>query len=384
MITDTSLNAYTVFIFLGVFLAMMLSYFFIKNGDRKNTANLYQGILLLALSFSMLEEFLNETGYIVQVISITNFAEPCNFLFGPLFFLYVKRNMQPNFDRRDLLHFIIFLFWLLYMIFYFTQSPEFKYNSYLYCKHPDWPYLEVDQSHSDDPLGIRARTNLWTGIHIGIYMLLSFRLLAKEARRMGISLVKPGQTPIRNIRNISLHFIMILTIFVVVKLSFHSDVGDYFISTYLSFMILTTAFKVMNNSSTYKQSASFLDFPLAKYKKSTLDEEKKDDLLIRIERSMSEEKFYLNHMASLGELSKLVRESKHHISQVINEKLGMNFFELLAKYRVEEAKKILLADTKKQITIETLADQVGYNSKSAFNNAFKKQTGQTPTQFRDS
>jgi AraC-like DNA-binding protein len=98
---------------------------------------------------------------------------------------------------------------------------------------------------------------------------------------------------------------------------------------------------------------------------------------------MTEDRFFLNHMASLGELSKLVKESKHHLSQVINERLGMNFFELLAKYRVEEAKKILLEDTKKQITIENLADEVGYNSKSAFNNAFKKHTGLTPTQFRE-
>jgi AraC-like DNA-binding protein len=168
---------------------------------------------------------------------------------------------------------------------------------------------------------------------------------------------------------------------VVVKLSFPSDVGDSFISTYLSFMILMTGFKVMNHSSAYQLSSSFLEFPLPKYKKSTLNKEKKDELIRRIERLLSEEKFYLNNMASLGELSKLVGESKHNISQVINERLGKNFFELLAKYRVEEAKQIL--QDNKQITIENLADDVGYNSKSAFNNAFKKHTGLTPTQFRD-
>jgi len=62
----------------------------------------------------------------------------------------------------------------------------------------------------------------------------------------------------------------------------------------------------------------------------------------------------------------------------------MNFFELLADYRVQEAKKILLADKEKKTTIEDLADQVGYNSKSAFNNAFKKITGNTPSEFHES
>jgi AraC-like DNA-binding protein len=267
------------------------------------------------------------------------------------------------------------------MIFFFTQTIEWKYNSYLDCKHPDWPFLEADTPYTGDPLGIRAHVNLLTGLHIGIYMLFALRILLLESRKQGISLVRPGQTPFLNLRNVSLHFLIILIIFVVVKLSFPSDVGDSFISTYLSFMILTTGFKVMNNSSAYQQSASFLDFPLPKYKKSTLDEKKKDELIRSIEQIMSEDKYFLNHMASLGELSKLVKESKHHISQVINERLGMNFFELLAKYRVEEAKKILQEN--KQITIENLADDVGYNSKSAFNNAFKKHTGHTPTQFRD-
>ena len=93
--------------------------------------------------------------------------------------------------------------------------------------------------------------------------------------------------------------------------------------------------------------------------------------------------YFTNNLASLSGLAKQINESSHHVSQVINEKLNVNFFELLAKYRVEEAKKILFADKNKKLTIEELAEQVGYNSKSAFNNAFKKLTSQTPSEFRD-
>jgi len=57
---------------------------------------------------------------------------------------------------------------------------------------------------------------------------------------------------------------------------------------------------------------------------------------------------------------------------------------LLAKYRVEEAIRILSDDKKNKKTIEEISEMVGYNSKTAFNNAFKKLTGITPSEFRKS
>lgn len=98
---------------------------------------------------------------------------------------------------------------------------------------------------------------------------------------------------------------------------------------------------------------------------------------------MEVNKYFVNNLASLSGLSKQINETSHHVSQVINEQLNMNFFELLAKYRVEEAKRILLADKNKKITIEELSEMVGYNSKSAFNNAFKKLTLKTPSEFSE-
>ena len=73
----------------------------------------------------------------------------------------------------------------------------------------------------------------------------------------------------------------------------------------------------------------------------------------------------------------------HHISQVINEKLHMSFFELIASYRIKEAESILLDPANDLLTIEEVAEEVGYNSKSAFNKTFKKLTGKTPSECRD-
>jgi AraC-like DNA-binding protein len=54
---------------------------------------------------------------------------------------------------------------------------------------------------------------------------------------------------------------------------------------------------------------------------------------------------------------------------------------MTAEYRVEEAKKLL--KEKQNIKVEEIAEQVGYNSKSSFNTAFKKITGLTPSEFRN-
>ena len=67
MRTEITVGIFDVFIFLGVFQGLFLSWFFIKRGQKDNRANLYQGLLLLFLSLNIFEEWLNNTGYIVKV-----------------------------------------------------------------------------------------------------------------------------------------------------------------------------------------------------------------------------------------------------------------------------------------------------------------------------
>ena len=57
---------------------------------------------------------------------------------------------------------------------------------------------------------------------------------------------------------------------------------------------------------------------------------------------------------------------------------------MLAFYRVEHAKKLIRQDKQGKITVEELAELVGYNSKSSFNSAFKKYSSKTPSEYRKS
>jgi AraC-like DNA-binding protein len=74
--------------------------------------------------------------------------------------------------------------------------------------------------------------------------------------------------------------------------------------------------------------------------------------------------------------------SLNYLSQVINQQTGKNFFDFINSYRITEATTILSEDVENRQNILNLAMSVGFNSKSAFYNAFKKHTGMTPTQYR--
>jgi YesN/AraC family two-component response regulator len=147
-------------------------------------------------------------------------------------------------------------------------------------------------------------------------------------------------------------------------------------------MIYSNTWQAMNRSDYFEGTGSFLSFPALKYQKSSLSEEDKDKIMSKITREMEANSYFTNNLASLSGLAKQINESSHHVSQVINEKMNKSFFELLAFYRVNHAKKLITGDKEGKITIEELAEMVGYNSKSAFNTAFRKFTSKTPSEFR--
>jgi len=386
MRTDIHVGFFNAFIFLGIFQGLLLSWFFIKNIQNNRKANLYQGLLLLSLSLAIFEEWLNNTGYIVKVLSLTNFSESLNFVFGPLFFIYIRSSLNPEERKKVLIHFIPFFFWLLYMVFAFIQPEEFKYNSYIETKHPDWEYLEVLTTIPDDPAGIRKYVNQLMLIQLISYFIAGIVTLLRKFRSLNQPLFKTENELLAILRNTTIHILAIIAILAFTKIYFgmRSDIGGYLVATYVSFMIYATSYQILNRSDFFDKPGSFFTFPSLKYVKSSLTEEDKDMILAKLIKEMEGNNYYTNNLASLSGLAKQINESSHHVSQVINEKMNKNFFELLAFYRVEHAKKLIREDKHAKLTVEELAELVGYNSKSSFNTAFKKNSSKTPSEYRKS
>ena len=71
-------------------------------------------------------------------------------------------------------------------------------------------------------------------------------------------------------------------------------------------------------------------------------------------------------------------------TQSIDEHFDMDFFELINKFRIEEAIELLLEDKNGNLNIIDIAYEVGYNNKATFNKAFKKTISLKSTEFIDS
>jgi AraC-like DNA-binding protein len=96
---------------------------------------------------------------------------------------------------------------------------------------------------------------------------------------------------------------------------------------------------------------------------------------------MTEHKYYLRQDLTLHELASLLGTNTLYISRIINARTGHNFNSFINQYRIEEACKILVADQQQLMSIEGIALTCGFKSKSAFNAAFKKLKGVTPTEY---
>jgi len=93
---------------------------------------------------------------------------------------------------------------------------------------------------------------------------------------------------------------------------------------------------------------------------------------------------YLNPDLTLPQLATEIGISTHLLSQVINEHFKLNFFDFINQYRVEAFKEKIVNSKYGNYSILGIALECGFNSKSAFNRIFKKYTGLTPSQYKES
>lgn len=81
----------------------------------------------------------------------------------------------------------------------------------------------------------------------------------------------------------------------------------------------------------------------------------------------------------LDTLATVFNTSSTYLSQLIKNKLGVNFSEYLTKIRINRAIELMKAGN---ITVNELFSQVGFNNRNAFTKAFKRVTGTTPSEYK--
>jgi AraC-like DNA-binding protein len=107
------------------------------------------------------------------------------------------------------------------------------------------------------------------------------------------------------------------------------------------------------------------------------------DEIVMLKNHMMKGEPYLDATLTIEDLSKQMNFATKDLSILINHHLNKHFFDFVNGYRIRKAMDILKNPDKKELTILEILYEVGFNSKSSFNTAFKKHTNQTPTQYRE-
>lgn len=133
-------------------------------------------------------------------------------------------------------------------------------------------------------------------------------------------------------------------------------------------------------------NSSFLEFNenfvKEKYGSSALSDDKKMSLLKEVLYLLDEKKVYKQKDLTIEKLSIMLNINSKYLSQVINETTDQNFSLFINEFRIKEARNLLIDKAFEHYTIEAIGELVGFQSKSAFNNAFKRTTGITPSFYQ--
>jgi len=109
------------------------------------------------------------------------------------------------------------------------------------------------------------------------------------------------------------------------------------------------------------------------------DQEQEEILQLR--RLMETTKIYTEPELTLAQLARAAGTTPVKLSSLLNQQMGMNFFEFVNRWRVEEFKKQVLTDEGKKLSLMGVAYNCGFNSKPTFNRVFRTFTGKTPGEW---
>ncbi len=119
-----------------------------------------------------------------------------------------------------------------------------------------------------------------------------------------------------------------------------------------------------------------------KYKNSPLEKVKAEEYFKELIRLMEEEKLYLNPDLKVSEVASEMGIPTYQLSHLLSIKSEYNFFDFINSYRVQEAMRLLSEPNNEHLTILGIGFEAGFNNKSSFNRAFKKFTGNTPSDYK--
>lgn len=164
-------------------------------------------------------------------------------------------------------------------------------------------------------------------------------------------------------------------------LFFHQSHGLELVSTLIA-LLLIGVYLLRQKSPELWGEVQRIVIEEKKYQTSQLSGFNLETLQSRLKHLMEEEKIYRDENINLEKLAKEMDLSEHQLSEYLNLHQKKNFFQFVNHYRIQETKELFSLHPERNIL--TIAFDVGFPSKSTFYDAFKREVGTSPSEFRKS
>ncbi|PYF74964.1 helix-turn-helix domain-containing protein [Pedobacter nutrimenti] len=334
---------------LGAFNGLVLSAYFLFFTKKKHLSNYFLGALLLSLSIRVGKSVLIYFNHDLPRVYLQIGLSACFFI-GPFLYYFFKSSLSPenrisNSWKPVLL--LLFIFIAAAGILYpFQQYPWF------------WNHRMVNLIYFE-----------WL-----LYVLASAFLLRGIFKR-SFSRKNPLKTSEIWLLAIFLGNLLIMISYFLTFAGFRSY--PYIMSCIVFSLILYLVISILLYR---KKTDDLFAFGQVKYVGKRLSDTEAALLIKKLESLMQGQELYKNPDLKLNELSKSIHVSAHQLSQLLNDNMGKNFTTFVNEFRINEACQIIASDDR--LTLEAIGYEVGFNSKSTFFAAFKKQTGTTPLSYQ--
>ncbi|HKL91637.1 MAG TPA: AraC family transcriptional regulator [Allomuricauda sp.] len=358
---------------LGIFQGFFLAFVIFLRAKRKSAINLF-GWSLLVQCLVFLDVYLCYTGLIKYVIHLNDSTEFLVLLITPTlyFFLYTLLERKPITLKRHWPHFVLPFLYAVSQINYYLSPVQVKLNAYLGAYHRNLGFLEVPGDMDYSYHFIKNQFRWLVLFSFALYLILSLLLVLKTRKR--------GWTSPKNIkvdkyifsRNTVIFFFVLMLSLFIIYLNYDDDSGDHIIGIMQTVTIFITSFFILSESRFFEKS-----WIADKYETLANNAIQFES----IERFVSESQYYSNQDISLKKVAEELGTNGNTVSKLINSETGTNFNDYINQKRIALAQERLLDDEFKHLTVEAVGQSVGFKSKSAFYNAFKKYTGQSPSAF---
>jgi AraC-like DNA-binding protein len=335
---------------------------------------------MLILGLHLFSFFIHLQGYWEIYPSLSGIHHPLPLWHGPFLFLYTRFSLRTDqrFTWGNCIHFVPALGFYVYLLpFFINYTAEQK--------------LMINQGLLDDysffiALSLVAFVISGVGYAIAANLLINrYQNLIRQnfAFRKSVDL-----DWLRNfIRGIGLIFIIAITFAVFenwlgIRFGFNTDIIFYSLLILFIFYLGYSGILHQGIFSATKSPDKLVDpQSKAEYKNSGLKEENALHHHQHLSGMMKTQKPYLEPKLSLSTLAAYLDITPNQLSQIINQYEGKNFYDYINEYRIEEFKKRVIEPDNSNLSILAVAFDSGFNSKSSFNQVFKKMEGKTPSQY---